>query len=80
MQERRNQIDGILQSFYTLKNRLKSDFLSEKNIVTSSQLMVMRMVYQNDGIGIKELSNTLGISSSAVTQLVDSLVKSDYLI
>ncbi len=71
--ERRNQIDEILQSFYTIKNRLKTDFISEKNQVTSSQLMVMRMVYKNDGIGIKELSNTMGISSSSVTQLVDGL-------
>jgi DNA-binding MarR family transcriptional regulator len=78
--ERRNQIDEILQSFYTIKNRLKTDFISEKNQVTSSQLMVMRMVYKNDGIGIKELSNTMGISSSAVTQLVDGLVKSGYLV
>jgi MarR family transcriptional regulator, organic hydroperoxide resistance regulator len=81
MLERRNQIEGILQSFYAIKNKIKTDncIILAKHQVTGSQLMVMRTVYKNDGIGIKELSHMLGISSSAVTQLVDGLVKSGYL-
>ncbi|XUW99819.1 MAG: MarR family transcriptional regulator [Dehalogenimonas sp.] len=39
-----------------------------------SQWLALRLISHQEGIGIKELAAHMGISSSAATQLVDSLV------
>jgi DNA-binding MarR family transcriptional regulator len=82
MLDRRSQIEGILEYFQAMKHRLLSGthILSPRNQIPNSQWMVLRIVYQNDGIGVKEISHKLGISSSAATQLVDSLVKKGCLV
>ncbi|MFA5308504.1 MAG: MarR family transcriptional regulator [Dehalococcoidales bacterium] len=82
MLDRRSQIEGILQSFHAIRHRLLTGtyILSAKNQIPNSQWMVLRIVYQNEGIGVKELSRMLGISSSAATQLVNSLVKKGHLV
>jgi DNA-binding MarR family transcriptional regulator len=83
MLDRRSQIEGILQNFHAIRHRLLitgTYILSAGNQIPNSQWMALRIVYQNDGIGVKELSLMLGISSSAATQLVDSLVKKGYLV
>jgi DNA-binding MarR family transcriptional regulator len=82
MIDRKTQIEGILQSIHAIKQRLLSGkyVLSARNQIPGSQWIVLQIVYQNEGIGMKELSRLLGISSSAATQLVDSLVKKEHLI
>ncbi len=82
MSDRRSQIEGILQYFQAMKHRVLSGtyILSPRNQIPNSQWIVLRIVYQNEGIGVKEISHRLGISSSAATQLVDSLVRKGYLI
>ena len=51
----------------------------DSNQITFSQLVVLRIASQYDGIGIKEIAAKLSITSSAVTQLVDGLAKKGYL-
>jgi len=82
MIDRRSRIEGLIQNFHTIRHRLLTGtyILSAKNQIPNSQWMVLRIVYQNEGIGVKELSRMLGISSSAATQLVDSLVKKGHLV
>lgn len=82
MLDRKAQIEDLIQKFHSIKQKmLKGSFLlSAHNQIPNSQWMVLHSVYHNEGIGIKELSQMLGISSSAVTQLVDSLVKRGHLI
>jgi DNA-binding MarR family transcriptional regulator len=82
MLQRKTQIESILQSIHAIKHQLLTGnyILSPHNQIPGSQWIVLRIVFQNEGIGIKELSGFLGISSSAATQLVDSLVKKGLLI
>lgn len=81
MIDRKQQIEGILQSIHAIKHRLLTGnfILSARNQIPGSQWIVLQLVYQNEGIGMKELARQLGISSSAVTQLVDSLVRKGHL-
>ncbi len=82
MFDRRMQIEELMHTFYTLRNGLvKGAFiLSDKNRIPNSQWIVLRTIHRNEGMGIKELAEILGISSSAATQLVDSLVAKSYLV
>ena len=82
MLDRRSQIEGVMQCFQATKHKLFTGtfILSARNQIPNSQWMVLRIVDQNEGIGIKELSRMLGISSSAATQLVDPLVKKGHLV
>jgi DNA-binding MarR family transcriptional regulator len=54
-------------------------FLAEERLAPSQWLVLHQVGHQN-GIGVKELAASLGITSSAATQLVDSLVKKGLLI
>jgi DNA-binding MarR family transcriptional regulator len=80
--DRKNQVEAFLHSFHAIRHRLLTGgyLLSAKNQIPNSQWMALRVVRQHEGIGVKELSRLLGISSSAATQLVDNLVKKGYLV
>lgn len=82
MTYRKNQIEDLIQMFHVIRRKtLTGTFiLSPQNQIPNSQWILLHTVYHNEGIGIKELSNMLGISSSAATQLVDSLVKQGHLV
>lgn len=82
MLDRRSQIEGIIQNFNVIRHRLlRGTYLASiENQIPNSQSIVLHLVYQNEGIGVKQLSHMLGISSSAATQLVDSLVKKGHLV
>ncbi len=82
MFDRKSQIEAILQSFQATKQKLLkiTHVLSDRNQIPYSQWMVLHIIYHNEGIGIKELSHMLGISSSAATQLVNNLVKKGTLV
>ena len=47
--------------------------------ITPSQWGVIMLIGQREKVSVKEVANTLQISSSAATQLVDGLVKSGYV-
>jgi DNA-binding MarR family transcriptional regulator len=57
----------------------RQSFLDEERLAPSQWLVLHQVGHQN-GIGVKELAASLGITSSAATQLVDSLVKKGLLI
>jgi DNA-binding MarR family transcriptional regulator len=82
MTYRKNQIENLIQMFHVIRRKtLTGTFmLSPQNQIPNSQWIILHIVFHNEGIGIKELSTTLGISSSAATQLVDSLVKQGHLV
>ena len=48
--------------------------------LAASQWLVLHQVGHQNGIGVKELAASLGITSSAATQLVDGLVKKGLLL
>ncbi len=82
MFDRRSQIEGILECFQATKQKVfkGTHVLSNQKLIPSSQWMVLHIVYHSEGLGIKELSRILGISSSAATQLVNNLVKKGTLV
>jgi DNA-binding MarR family transcriptional regulator len=80
--DRKSQIDTTLQCLQTIKQKMLSKHLTifKTNPISYSQWIVLHMIAHSEGIGVKELSQLLNISSSAATQLVDGLVKKGYLI
>lgn len=48
-------------------------------MLPSSQCMVLQTVKQHPDINVKEVASALGITSSAATQLIDTLVQKGYL-
>lgn len=47
--------------------------------LTPSQLSTLMLIRTRDGIGIKDIARTYGITSSAATQMVDTLVVEGYV-
>jgi MarR family transcriptional regulator, organic hydroperoxide resistance regulator len=80
--DRKQQIDGLIQYFLAGKHKFLPGniVLSARFQIPNSQWIVMRIIEQNEGMAVKELSRTMGISSSAATQLIDPLVKKGYLV
>lgn len=80
---RADQIGELAESFQAIKRKLGSKQLAAKEkhacTITPSQWTVLRTVMEWNRIGIKDIAQKLGISSSAATQLVDSLVQNGYL-
>ena len=80
--DRKRTIEEILGNFHEIGHVVSAAFRSftAENDVTYSQMIILRVVKENPGLGIKELSSLIGITSSAATQQVDSLVQKGYLI
>jgi DNA-binding MarR family transcriptional regulator len=80
--DRIRQIDELLESFHAIRHRLMtdSDIFSAGSKISYSQWMTLRIILQKEGISVKDLAYELNITSSAATQLVDTLVKKGYLI
>ncbi|MBI1729484.1 MarR family transcriptional regulator [Candidatus Acetothermia bacterium] len=77
---REKQIEEIFESLHVLKRKLSEAYSSRDKIdITLSRWLVLRVVMQHSGAGVREISNLLGITSSAATQLISCLVKKNYL-
>ena len=57
----------------------RQSFPNEEQLAASQWLVLHQVGHQN-GIGLKELASSLGITSSAATQIVDGLVKKGLLL
>jgi DNA-binding MarR family transcriptional regulator len=81
MTARKKLIEEIMASFHAMRNKMQTRAMHSgpKDCVTHSQLFVSGVIEQHRGIGIKEISKRMGISSSATTQLVDGLVEKGYV-
>jgi DNA-binding MarR family transcriptional regulator len=82
MSNRKQQITDIIENFHTVYKaitRISPSLLSELNI-TQTQIFILSLIKENEGLSLKELAAILGISSSAATQQVNYLVKRGYLI
>ncbi len=80
--KRKETINQILENFFCIKRKMMANGhgFSGKNGMTQTQAQVLHIIKMKDGIGVKELAETLGTSSSAITQLVDGLVTEGFLI
>jgi len=82
MLDRKEQIAGLIDNFravYKAMVKIAPSFLNELNI-TYTQMIILGFVKENEGISLKELAGTIGITSSAATQQVNNLVKRGYLV
>jgi len=81
MKKREQFIEEILYSFHTFHKitREKAANLGQQNRITHSQWFVLTLIGHAKKTSIKDLSEILGMSSSAVTQFVDCLVQSGYV-
>lgn len=76
MTDRRAQIGRLMSSLHAMKRLMAPETQSPAtgDCLAHSQWLVLHLVSQHEGIGIKELAGLLGITSSAATQLVENLV------
>lgn len=77
MQKREKLIQGIMDSFHTVKRSFNPNHLGIRNKgeITPAQWPIISSLKDRPTIALKELTAMLQISSSAITQLVDALVK-----
>ncbi len=83
--ERKQYIESIVESMHAIKHKLvactkKSAASDNKPGITHSQWAVLAIVTKKESVGVKEIAQTLGVTSSAATQLTDELVKNGYII
>ncbi len=88
-ENRKRDIAVILESIYAIKRRLAPHEFggnnahrrsAKKSDLTIAQWAVLALVMKSEGLGIKELSGRLGITSSAATQIVSELERKGYLV
>lgn len=84
MASREQYIEGIIENIHKIKRTMvvhNGNFVdaSIKNI-TLSEWNILRVVLKNESIGVKEIAGQLGITSSAATQLINSLVSKNFLV
>ena len=74
-------IEEMLHSFHAIQNliRAKTAQLSRQDGVTHAQWFVLAMIAHFGQRSIKDLAEAAEMSSSAATQLVDSLVKTGFV-
>lgn len=76
MQQRKKLIEDILSSIHALGHRCKTkpETNGQKPQITHSQWYVLSTIEHSKSVSVKDIAHTLGISPSAITQLVDGLV------
>ena len=80
--DRKKLIEKILENINAIKREIAAEmhtFFNEVSI-THSQWIVLHFVKKNRNINIKDLANLLDTTSSAATQIVDSLVNKGLLL
>jgi DNA-binding MarR family transcriptional regulator len=82
MLNRQAQIESFIGNFHAIYQAMVKgvpSILNELNI-TYTQMLILGFVKENEGISLKKLAATMGITSSAATQQVNNLVKRGCLV
>jgi DNA-binding MarR family transcriptional regulator len=81
MVNRKNIIEDLLQNLHAMKHKLMVGYTAKNELgITPSQGFVLLFVAKNNSTNVKAIAETLRITSSAATQLIDGLVDNGYLI
>lgn len=90
MKTRKQYIEEIMRNMHAIRGKFVAKWRSKSNKqnmgfgfgakITSSQWMALATVMRNENISMTGLAESLGISTSAATQLVDELVGNGYLL
>jgi DNA-binding MarR family transcriptional regulator len=78
---RKQRIEALVEDFIALKRSFAKGGGEHlhRNPVTAAQWEALFAVHQRGEAPVKDIAAALGVSSSAVTQLVDGLVEGGYL-
>lgn len=81
MPTREQFIEEILHSFHAIRNITKTRalHLGHQNHITHSQWFVLTVIEHFKKRSIKDIAETMEMSSSAATQLVDGLVQGGFV-
>src|SRR6185369_3696783 len=81
MNTRSEHMKELLESFELMRKRLPFPKVSgEMSQITPSQWAVLRILEDQKTSTVKEVAKTMGISSSAATQLIDVLVRGKHVV
>ncbi|MDO8567368.1 MAG: MarR family transcriptional regulator [Dehalococcoidales bacterium] len=82
MLDRSKRIQELLDSLHVIKRTLLTQLASysKGTDLSVAQLLVLRIVGEHEGTSLKEIANLMGLTSSAITQVVNVLVEKGYLI
>ena len=81
MTDRTEKTSQLMDRLHSIRRLLMLESQTETitGSLSQSQWLALHLVSRHEGMGIKELASLLGISPSATTQLVDSLVNKNLL-
>lgn len=81
MSTRKQLIEEILHSFHAIRNitKTKAASLGHQNHITHSQWFVLTMIEYFKKAKVKDIAQSMEMSSSAATQLVNGLVRAGYV-
>jgi len=81
MAGRKENIEKIMENMHTIRHRIACrSFKSSAHMpATQSQWRVLGIVMKKGEASVKEIAETLGITSSAATQLIDGLVNKKFI-
>lgn len=81
MSQREEFVASIWQDILEIKHQWMSGYESKKNgSMSASQCYVMRFVSENQQTNVTSIAKALHITSSAATQLIDSLVQKGFIL
>ena len=81
MINRKKIIEDLLQNMHAMRHKLMVGYTAKKEVaITPSQGFVLRFVAKNSSTNVKTIADSLHITSSAATQLIDGLVDNGYLV
>ena len=82
MENRKKIVEEITEALYSIRRKIASEMhhVSDEMQITHPQWIVLHHVKKSGMINIKDLANLLEITSSAATQIVDGLVKKEFLL
>src|SRR4051812_34387389 len=79
MQDRKKDIETLIEATQALKRKMLSLSALKKASITPSQMLVVGHVLRNEGSSTKDTAAALKMTGSAITQLVNGLVKRGFI-
>jgi DNA-binding MarR family transcriptional regulator len=81
MISRKQKVEALMESIHSMRRRMifRSAGSRKTPRITSSQWGALMAIEQHGSSTLKDMAESLGITSSAATQLVDGLVASEYV-
>src|SRR5665648_1079458 len=81
-EDRKKLIEKTIENIFAIKHKImyKMAFFFKEMGITHSQMIVLRILKKNESINIKDIAGMIGVTSSAITQIVNELVKKGFIL